>query len=245
MVKGAVPPGKTPKIRQATTVGYQKGEETKSRLLAVALTAFGEAGFASATTREIADAAGVSLPTLQYYFGNKEGLYVACAELIVERFRSHTLAPSKAARRALSEGVTPESARAHLKEVILNLARFLCVSAEAGSWAPFLDRELRDPGPAFETLFGQLWDPGVRLTSELIQRVQGKRADAALARVQAILLVSSVMAFQSGRQFAQRSMRWANMGEEQLAVVLAGISAQVDAIGHVPFRGAGPQPGKD
>ena len=77
-------------MRAVANAGYRKGEETRQRILDAALKAFGEASFIAVTTRRIAQAAGVSLPTLQYYFGDKEGLYRACAEAIVERYRRHT-----------------------------------------------------------------------------------------------------------------------------------------------------------
>src|SRR5271170_5120414 len=88
---------KTSKTRAALNGGYQKGEETRQRILDVALKAFGEAPFQAATTRQIAEAASGSLPTLQYYFGSKEGLYRACAETIVERYRRNTAVASEAA----------------------------------------------------------------------------------------------------------------------------------------------------
>jgi AcrR family transcriptional regulator len=46
---------------------------------------FGEFGFDATSTRDIAGAASLNTPALQYYFNNKEGLYAACAELIVSR----------------------------------------------------------------------------------------------------------------------------------------------------------------
>jgi len=134
------------------SAGYPKGEETRQRILNVALTAFGEASFKAVTTRRIAEAAGVSLPTLQYYFGDKEGLYRACAEAIVERYRRHTTGAAAQAAKALKEDRSAETARAHLKAVIGALAGFLVGSKEAERWAQFVARELRDPGPAFEIL---------------------------------------------------------------------------------------------
>src|ERR1700691_6119463 len=65
--------GKAPKTRAVSTAGYRKGEETRQRILDVALKAFGEDFFLAVTTRRISETAGVSLPTLQYYFGSKEG----------------------------------------------------------------------------------------------------------------------------------------------------------------------------
>ena len=86
---------KTAKVRAVASAGYRKGEETRQRILDAALNAFGEASFKAVTTRRIAQAAGVSLPTLQYYFGDKEGLYRACAETIVERYRQTRAPPRK------------------------------------------------------------------------------------------------------------------------------------------------------
>ena len=66
-------------------------------------------------------AASVSLPTLQYYFGSKEGMYLACAEAIIAQYRSNTTAAAEAAE-ALRTGCEAETARTHLKAVIGALA---------------------------------------------------------------------------------------------------------------------------
>src|ERR1700722_19164115 len=111
--------------RSLANGGYRKGEETQQRILDVALKAFGEASFLAVTTRQIAEAADVSLPTLQYYFESKEGLYRACAETIVDRYRRHANVAAEDARRALQEGCSAETARGHLKAVIGALAGLL------------------------------------------------------------------------------------------------------------------------
>lgn len=224
---------KTAKAHSAANAGYRKGEETRRRVLDAALKAFGEASFRAVTTRQIAEAAGVSLPTLQYYFGDKEGLYRACAETIVERYRNHTTAAAAKAREVLREDRAPETARAHLKAVIGALAGLLVGSREAESWAQFVGRELRDPGPAFEILYENLWRPGVELTARLIARIEGSAESDPAARIQALLLISSLLAFQSGRSISLRTMRWPSVGPRELAMVLAGLNAQIDAIGSV------------
>src|ERR1700677_3498743 len=103
------------KLRNPPRAVHQKGQETRERILDAALKAFGEASFPAVTTRQISTAASVSLPTLQYYFGDKEGLYRACAEAIVERYRRHTKAAGARAAEALNEGGSAESARRHLE----------------------------------------------------------------------------------------------------------------------------------
>ncbi len=224
-------PGKAAKGRSAASAGYRKGDVTRQRLLEAALEVFGDAAYNVATTRRIATAAGVSLPTLQYYFGGKEGLYRACADAIVERYRRHTLTAATAARAALSEHAAAAAARSHLKAVIHALAGFLVGSREAEGWAQFVARELRDPGPAFTILYEKLWRPGVLITTQLVARILGVPEDEPRARIRALLLLSSLLAFQSGRSIALRTMGWTSIGHHELAMVLAGLDAEIDAIG--------------
>lgn len=53
------------------------GAEARDRLLRTALRLFSEQGFARTSTRAIAQAAGVNLAAIRYYFGDKAGLYRA------------------------------------------------------------------------------------------------------------------------------------------------------------------------
>jgi AcrR family transcriptional regulator len=218
-------------MRTVATAGYPKGEETRQRILDVALKAFGEASFKAVTTRRISEASGVSLPTLQYYFGGKEGLYRACAEVIVERYRRHTTGAAAEAAKALKEDCAPEVARVHLKALIGALAGFLVGSKEAERWAQFVARELRDPGPAFEILYERLWRPGVEITARMIARITGSAESDPASRIQALLLISSLLTFQSGRSISLRTMHWSKIGREEMAMVVSSLDAQIDAIG--------------
>lgn len=69
-------------MRRAVEAPYPRGEETKARILDVAVQLFGFKGFDSVSTREIAANAAVPQASLRYYFGNKQGLYIACLEHI-------------------------------------------------------------------------------------------------------------------------------------------------------------------
>jgi TetR/AcrR family transcriptional regulator, regulator of cefoperazone and chloramphenicol sensitivity len=57
-------------------------DDTKDKLLAAASRVFAEKGFEKATVREICQAAGVSnLAAVNYYFGDKERLYIEAVKL--------------------------------------------------------------------------------------------------------------------------------------------------------------------
>ncbi|MBF9647544.1 TetR family transcriptional regulator, partial [Streptococcus pseudopneumoniae] len=53
----------------------QDGEQSRERLLRVALALFAQKGFEKTSTREIAEAAHTNIASISYYFGDKAGLY--------------------------------------------------------------------------------------------------------------------------------------------------------------------------
>src|SRR5579872_3425614 len=97
------------KIRHAADSGYPRGEETRTRIVIAAIKLFGEKGFDGASTRDIATAAGVNAPALQYYFNNKEGVYLACAEHIASRAWAHMEKAVNSGARALAENASDEA----------------------------------------------------------------------------------------------------------------------------------------
>jgi len=50
--------------------------ESRQQILDAALVLFAQKGYATATIREIVNAVGITAPSLYYYFGSKEGLYM-------------------------------------------------------------------------------------------------------------------------------------------------------------------------
>jgi TetR/AcrR family transcriptional regulator len=60
----------------------------RERLLAAALDQLNRFGYAATSVREIVAAAGVTKPVLYYYFGSKEGLYLAILEEALATMRA-------------------------------------------------------------------------------------------------------------------------------------------------------------
>lgn len=65
---------------KSTESGTFRDTAVRERLLGEALLLFNAKGYAATSVREIVAAAGVSKPTLYYYFRNKEGIYLALME---------------------------------------------------------------------------------------------------------------------------------------------------------------------
>lgn len=62
-------------LPEKTRLGRDDGQKARERLLGEAVRLFAEQGFARTSTRTIAQAAGVNISAISYYFGDKEGLY--------------------------------------------------------------------------------------------------------------------------------------------------------------------------
>jgi AcrR family transcriptional regulator len=60
---------------------------SNDRILKKALELFSEKGYDATSVREICEAAGITKPTLYYFYGSKEGVYRAIVEGALERFR--------------------------------------------------------------------------------------------------------------------------------------------------------------
>jgi TetR/AcrR family transcriptional regulator len=62
--------------KQKKVIKKSLESESRQQILDAALELFAQKGYAATTVREIVDAARITAPTLYYYFGNKEGLYM-------------------------------------------------------------------------------------------------------------------------------------------------------------------------
>src|SRR3984957_17181712 len=91
-----------------------RGEDTRRRILETALQVFATEGYEGASTRQLAERAGVNLPAIQYYFGSKEGLFRAVIDSIIERTETHMAPLPTEVRAALADPATPRAALVEL-----------------------------------------------------------------------------------------------------------------------------------
>jgi AcrR family transcriptional regulator len=68
----------------------EQGTMARDRLLSAALELFTTRGYAATSVREIVAAANVSKPSLYYYFGSKEGIYLELMQETYATFKART-----------------------------------------------------------------------------------------------------------------------------------------------------------
>ena len=74
---------KSPKTAKAPQ--RRNADATRAKILQAALTEFSERGLPAASTDDIAERCGVNKRMIYYYFGSKEGLYLAALESVYEK----------------------------------------------------------------------------------------------------------------------------------------------------------------
>ena len=97
---------------------YARGEDTRRRILETALEIFAAEGYEGASTRLLAERAGVNLPAIQYYFGSKEGLYRAVIEHIVQHNEAHMAPLAVKVRAALAH---PDTSSEELLDLVCEM----------------------------------------------------------------------------------------------------------------------------
>lgn len=212
-------------------------DETQSKLLLASIEVFGTHGFESASTRLLATHAGVNLQAIPYYFGSKEGLYLAVAEHIASRIRAHMepLAEKIRSRLDLDESgkarhlPSPDEARGLLVDMLTTFAHLL-VSDETESWASFIIREQQHPSAAFERLYDGGMGRYIGTATQLVAAILGRPPQSKAVQVQAIGLIGHILIFRSGRAAVLRALGWRNIGTSEFSEISQMIERNVLAL---------------
>lgn len=209
--------------------GYQRGEETRERIIEAALGVFGERGYEGASTREIATAAGVNAPALQYYFDNKEGVYVACIDYILKRVWLQVAVPVEAAEALLSAAEVDDAQLidAHLR-ILGCFFSFIHDTPQSTSWRQFMAREHAELGPAtaFERNDNPVHQRIGDVTCAIIGRLTGLPAQHEETIIRTFALNSQAMAFRVLRRKVLKALEWDSIDRERMERVRDLLVAQ-------------------
>lgn len=141
LVAARVARGRRPRPAAALRRPQQRSVETRQRILEAAVGAFAQHGFDGALTRDIAEAAGVQQPLINYHFGSKLGLWQACVSMLFDELRRELadiprraadLSPEATLRATLRTLVRFNALRPELNGIIVKEA---AVHTERLAWA--------------------------------------------------------------------------------------------------------------
>jgi AcrR family transcriptional regulator len=215
--------------RRPATGGYARGEEKRLQIIEAAIHRFGEDGYDGASTRDIAQEAGVNPPAVQYYFDSKEGLYAACFEHIIGKF-STVMRDVYRRAEAIQPG-EPEAALSVFCDLLDCMAEFLFETTDASGWRRFIARvKARDGhGPSEDPDRSALEDELLGHCFRLIGIATNASPDSDCTRLRTLAAMGTLTAFHMERDNTLRRLNWPDLRGPRLVQVKALIRRQVTA----------------
>jgi AcrR family transcriptional regulator len=211
-----------------------RGDQTRESLIDAAVEVFGRDGFRAASTRSIADLAGVNQALIGYHFGGKPGLYIAVFDRITRRV-------------ALYLGPVAQAIEKQLDEIVGNRDRQVtrCVgfihqltdalvatfsAPESAAWARLVLREQQNPSEAFDLLYGGMIGRMLSLISRLIGHVCTTDPDGVETRVMTQTVIGQALVFRSARATVLRQLDWQDIGDAEIMTIQAVIRRNITAM---------------
>ncbi|GGA01050.1 CerR family C-terminal domain-containing protein [Dyella caseinilytica] len=215
------------RLRRPSAGGYARGDETRQRIIDAAIQLFGEHGFERASTRDIASAAGVNAPALQYYFESKEGLYKACAEYITDDLKARYAPVMKQIRDALKNN-------ADVNILIDAYLRIQALTLDSVLVQPHLSkgrlvgRELagESPNVASEMLQKKMKRPINKLMLSLLANIMHTRPGDTITRIRLLTLKGLVLAFYYPPGACLDLLEWKEIDAAKAVMIKAAVHEQ-------------------
>lgn len=219
------PPSRDIAGRMSTTSARpdSRREATRARLLDAGLRVFARYGYDGVSTRKLAAAAKVNISAIKYYFGGKEGYYLAVAHYIVD----HHAGPMRQVieqTHALLDAAGPEArkiAPAALENLFAGAANFIVPHQQGPALSSFILREQLQPTAAFDVIFEGLIRHMHALIARLVGLITGLPADDPQTLLRAHALFGQVLIFQNGRATVLRRLGWDRYTPERVEQISA------------------------
>jgi AcrR family transcriptional regulator len=201
---------------QRNRAPFEEAEETRRTILRVAQALFMEFGYRAVTTRQIADACGLTQPALYHYFQDKQALYVAMVQ--------EELAKTKAALERIVH--RSEAVQERLRRVAMYL-----VASTQHDINPMLHDIRHELSPEVQSVLdvsfhvsmispiASIFEDGLR-AGQLLDRQHGG-ADAVTASYLFLSLISNVLA---RRESSDRQVNESELVNLIVHVLLYGLT---------------------
>lgn len=212
----------------------QRGEDTRRRILEAALQLFATDGFDGASTRTLAECAGVKLPAIQYYFGSKDGLYRAVVEQIIQHLETHV---GPLADRVVAELAGQPSRRrligllCDMMDILVGL--MLTDDTPQREWRQkFFARMETEPHAAFAALQDSMIRTVAQPCAELVGRLTERPPDDEQVVLRTLMIIGQAKVFCGWAP--ARLLHWHCAAPEHVPAVQTLLREQIHAIFRKP-----------
>ena len=205
--------------------------DAKQRLIEAGLEIFGAYNLEGATTRQLAQRAGVNQAAIPYYFGGKEGLYLAVIRYMLQHKGAQVLPVAERIRRKMTgRQLAPEEALALIRTLFSTIVSVLLQDQATTTWARIIVREQMQPTKAFDIVYEQLIRHVHEALSVLLAIILKRKATDPVVILRAHTLVGQIIIFLSGRETIRRRMNWEKYTATEIKQIQQAIDEQLDLL---------------
>lgn len=198
-----------------------RGELAKRQLLEAACEIFGKNGPDSATTRQIAQAAKQNIAAIAYYFGSKEGLYLAVAQYIADLIRID-FEPTVAQLDDFLEKTNPTEHLPLLQKLIidsfLQYARLVLDKSNVHI-SRIMAREQLVPTEAYSLIHQQALSPLLTRVNRLLALYIGLDPTLPKTMLHTHAILGEVLSFRLVRETILRQTGWDRIGKQEYEII--------------------------
>lgn len=176
-----------------------------------AIEVFAALGYQGASTRTLANQAGVNLAAIPYHFGGKHELYLAAAQTIADYARER-IAPVVA--RLCDADRTDQTAR--IDEALSSFIDLVVGDSEPEAWTSFFVRCEHDADDAFRMIYEEVVAGFQRaLTETVAEAIDCDAGDESL-RIRVAIVLASIVNFRTLRNMTLSTLGWDRLNPGRL-----------------------------
>ena len=185
--------------------------ETRNKMIREAIEVFAALGYQGASTRTLAEQAGVNLAAIPYHFGGKHELYLAAAQTIADYARER-MAPIVARLCDADRG----DQATRIDEALSGFIALVVGDSEPEAWTSFFVRCEHDADDAFCMIYEEVAARFQRALTETIAEAIGCDAGDESLRIRVAIVLASIVNFRTLRNMTLRTLGWDQLNPERL-----------------------------
>lgn len=211
-------------------------EETRQRLIEAGLRLFGISGLEAISTRQLVEAAQVSLNAIHYHFGSKDDVYLAVARHLTETTGADIKAAAEEALAGVDSIVADEAVE-RLAAVLVAVVRTILGAPDSAHRGGFILREQLQPSSAFGILHDGFVGRLHEVLAKLIASALSLDADAPATIIRAHAMLGQALVFGMARETLARRLGHAAITADHLTLILNDVATLTrDAITGAAIR---------
>lgn len=205
--------------------------DAKRRLILAGLEIFGVYNLEGATTRQLANRAGTNQAAIPYYFGGKEGLYLAVVQhLFSTNFTLIQPVVVEIRNRLTAEKPAKAEALELLKKLLSTMLELVLTRGASSTWARIIMREQMQPTPAFDLIYEGAIKRVHETVSILVGTIIGRKPTDPKVILRSHMLVGQVLIFLAGRETIRRRLNLNGYTDKEVREIQQALAEQLDLL---------------